>query len=261
MPTPALKSFATRAHVSIETAETKWDEAKREVDQGLKTKDPKQYWAKVMWLTQKKLGLKEERMTFKEYAELEVSYADVPAESEASGYGTCPECGGPGISTERRMDGNSFCAAGHSFPNPFTARAPAEEPQPEVVDPMIELSAQLSCFVSSLFGARDQAHAFHLSTNSFSQHKALEELYELLLDHADKWAEVGQGITGFPFGLCTPTAPRLSQADPLTFVRDLVNDLATCHGPCFSGNAVLTNMMQDLQAAVLRIKYKLEQLH
>lgn len=224
MPTPALKSFAAKAHVSIETAETKWDEAKREVDQGLRQKDPKQYWAKVMWLTQKKLGLKEERMTFKEYAALEVSYADdcMPAQ---------------GVTT-------------------------AEHPAPEQApDPMVELSAQLSCFVSSLFGARDQAHAFHLSTSSFSQHKALEELYGLLLDHADKWAEVGQGMTGFPFNLCVPTVPRLSQADPLTFVRDLVNDLANCHGPCFSGNAVMSNMMQDLQAAVLRIKYKLEQLH
>ena len=58
MATPALISFAKRANVSIETAETKWEEAKHEVDNNLRRTDPKQYWARVMWLVQKKLGLK-----------------------------------------------------------------------------------------------------------------------------------------------------------------------------------------------------------
>lgn len=159
-------------------------------------------------------------LTFKEYAELELSYAEAPATQ------TVPE------------------------PMP-----------PEPVDPNVELSAQLSCFVATLFGARDLAHAYHLNTASFAQHKALEELYDLLLDHADKWAEVGQGITGFPFGMCMPDCRDYSKVDALSFVRGLVNDLEHCHTPCFSGNAVLANMMQDLQAAIYRVKYKLEQLH
>ena len=38
-------------------------------------------------------------------------------------YGTCPECGQPGVSTERRIDGNSFCAAGHEFKRSKTVKA------------------------------------------------------------------------------------------------------------------------------------------
>lgn len=30
-------------------------------------------------------------------------------------YGYCPECGGPGVMTEKRMDGFSRCASGHEF--------------------------------------------------------------------------------------------------------------------------------------------------
>lgn len=30
-------------------------------------------------------------------------------------YGPCPICGQPGIMSERRIDGNTFCAAGHAF--------------------------------------------------------------------------------------------------------------------------------------------------
>lgn len=31
-------------------------------------------------------------------------------------YGTCPKCGEPGVSTEKRRNGNSRCANGHTFP-------------------------------------------------------------------------------------------------------------------------------------------------
>jgi hypothetical protein len=267
MPSPLIKSMAAKANVSIDKAEQAWFDARKEVDGRITDRKDPRYWGQVNFIFQKKLGLKEERLTFKEYAELEVAYADTVDHApelpnlSAPVYGTCPQCGGPGVSTERRMNGNSQCAAGHSFPNPNTAR-PEPEPQPEVVvDPMVTLSAELSCFVANLFGARDLAHAYHLHTNSFSQHKALEELYGLLTDHADKWAEVGQGITGFPFGFCEPDMGRgYSRVDALSFVRGFISDLANCHAPCFSGNAVLGNMMQDLQADVFRIKYKLEQL-
>lgn len=34
----------------------------------------------------------------------------------ASAYGNCPECGAPGIMTERRVNGNTTCADGHVHP-------------------------------------------------------------------------------------------------------------------------------------------------
>jgi hypothetical protein len=233
MPVPALKGFAKRANVSLETAETKWDEAKREVDNKLRTSDPKQYWAKVMFVTKKKLGLNEE-LTFKEYAEVNLAVASDPVATQ-----------------------DYTMAASSYVPEP----APAPEEEKVQADPMMLLAGQLSTFVSCLFGARDIAHMFHLNTTSFAQHKALEELYELLVDHADKWAEVGIGITGFPLGFCIADASRYPSGDPLSFIRNLAIDLMDCHGPCFASNPVLSNMMQELQAEVYRVKYKLEQLH
>jgi hypothetical protein len=39
-------------------------------------------------------------------------------ENEESSYGTCPECGEPGVGTERSIDGMNFCANHHRFPRP-----------------------------------------------------------------------------------------------------------------------------------------------
>ena len=32
-------------------------------------------------------------------------------------YGTCPQCGSPGVSRERRPNGNDKCEKGHSYPS------------------------------------------------------------------------------------------------------------------------------------------------
>jgi len=51
-------------------------------------------------------------------------------------------------------------------------------------------------FLGSLFGLRDQIHLIHLSTRSYSEHKALDEFYSGLLDLIDSLAEGIQGIHG-----------------------------------------------------------------
>jgi hypothetical protein len=224
MPNKVVASFAKRANISIDKAEAAWFDARAEVDKTITDrKDPK-YWAMVNFKTQKKLGLKEERLSFSEYAELELDMGAVALAPE-------PETAAP------------------------------QQPEISQEEQMITLAAQLSCLIAVLFGARDIAHKLHLATKSFSQHKALEELYELLLDAADKFAEVGQGMTGFPLNLCEPAYASWSELDAVALTKALASNLEYAHAPCFASNPVLSNMLQDLQANVYRVKYKLEQLH
>lgn len=50
-----------------------------------------------------------------------------PAEkNEIIGYGYCPQCGSPGVSRERRINGNDQCGNGHVYPS----RASLKSPQP-----------------------------------------------------------------------------------------------------------------------------------
>jgi DNA-binding ferritin-like protein len=66
---------------------------------------------------------------------------------------------------------------------------------------LVTPSPILGQFISTLFASRTQAHVFHLQTNSFAAHKALNEYYDGIIDFADGIAESIQGkygiITGY----------------------------------------------------------------
>lgn len=51
-------------------------------------------------------------------------------------------------------------------------------------------------FVAILMNSRNQAHAFHLETSSYAQHKALEKYYEKIVDLLDDYAEAYMGKYG-----------------------------------------------------------------
>jgi DNA-binding ferritin-like protein len=66
---------------------------------------------------------------------------------------------------------------------------------------LVTPSPILGQFISTLFASRTQAHIFHLQTNSFAAHKALNKYYDRIIDFADGIAESIQGkygiITGY----------------------------------------------------------------
>lgn len=53
-----------------------------------------------------------------------------------------------------------------------------------------------SKFVMMLMNSRNQAHVFHLSTNSYAQHKALQKYYEGIVPLLDAYAEGYMGAYG-----------------------------------------------------------------
>ena len=55
------------------------------------------------------------------------------------------------------------------------------------------MSATTGKYVALLFLARDIAHRVHLKTRSFSEHMALNEFYNDIVEHADDFAEAYQG--------------------------------------------------------------------
>jgi DNA-binding ferritin-like protein len=69
------------------------------------------------------------------------------------------------------------------------------------MNPLATASPILGQFISTLFASRTQAHVFHLQTNSFAAHKALNEYYDEIIGIADGIAESIQGkygiITGY----------------------------------------------------------------
>ena len=56
--------------------------------------------------------------------------------------------------------------------------------------------ASAAKFVGLLMNSRTQAHAFHLTTPSFAEHKALQAYYEGIVPLLDAWAEAYMGKYG-----------------------------------------------------------------
>jgi hypothetical protein len=51
-------------------------------------------------------------------------------------------------------------------------------------------------YVGLLMASRNQAHAFHLTTKSFAEHKGLQAYYEGIVPLVDAWAEAYMGKYG-----------------------------------------------------------------
>ena len=51
-------------------------------------------------------------------------------------------------------------------------------------------------YIGTLMNSRTQAHAFHLMTDSYAQHKALETYYNGIVPLLDQWAEAYMGLYG-----------------------------------------------------------------
>jgi len=62
-------------------------------------------------------------------------------------------------------------------------------------------------FIGRLFELRDAAHVEHLKTRSFAAHKALNKLYDGILDLADGFVEGYQGKYGIIKIEIKPTQP------------------------------------------------------
>ena len=48
-------------------------------------------------------------------------------EEKESVYGFCPKCGSPGVSRERRPNGNDRCENGHVYPSKEATLRPVRE--------------------------------------------------------------------------------------------------------------------------------------
>lgn len=63
---------------------------------------------------------------------------------------------------------------------------------------------ELAKFLGTLMSSRNQAHIFHLQTNSYAAHKALNTYYEDIVDLIDSYAESAQGRYGIIRGYQMP---------------------------------------------------------
>lgn len=140
-----------------------------------------------------------------------------------------------------------------------------DNPEPELAQPeAVELEVRKPCdygiFISCIFAARDKAHELHLASKSYSQHIALNELYDLLVDFADELTESYQGKHGL-IKVGIPTADVVfDQPCACTFIQYFVIWLEGTGRSLIGNDSFIVNLFEEMLGEIYRVKYKLDNL-
>lgn len=117
---------------------------------------------------------------------------------------------------------------------------------------------EFASFISLLLASRDQAHIFHLRTNSYAEHKALNEYYDGVLDLIDGLVEGFQGKYGILGGYEHAKA-FIETGDALAYFEQLATLVeSTRHG--IPQDSYLQNDVDEVVALIYVTIYKLKYL-
>ena len=130
----------------------------------------------------------------------------------------------------------------------FTASIEAKQPDP-VMD-----------FTICLLNSVTTAHILHLSSRSYSQHKALETFYTEIGDLVDDFVEAFQGV----YGLLTKypaTADLFAESDPIVYLQYLKTEVSTLRrANGFPQDSQLQNVTDEIEQLIDATLYKLRYL-
>jgi hypothetical protein len=107
-------------------------------------------------------------------------------------------------------------------------------------------------YVGLLMNSRTQAHAFHLTTNSFAQHKALQAYYEGIVPLFDSYAEAYMGKYGRFRRIIV--GRRTIARNPKLYFRSLLTQLRHMRLP---RDSYLKNIQDEITALVRSTLYML----
>lgn len=112
--------------------------------------------------------------------------------------------------------------------------------------------------LSLLLHAAKVAQVHHWKCKSFAKHLALGELYDALSGLSDDLAEMYMGKYGSEAPISTGPWP-FDEVDPNVFVTSLFVKLEELK-PSIPQDGFITSKYEELQGAVSRVKYKLDNL-
>lgn len=112
-------------------------------------------------------------------------------------------------------------------------------------------------FIKRCFEARTAIHQLHLMTDSFSQHKALNEFYEGIVELADDLAEAFQGQYGVLKAY--PNLPPRPFSTGATYLRDFVK-YVEANRKSVAEDSHLQNIIDEIVQLTFSTLYKLENL-
>lgn len=109
-------------------------------------------------------------------------------------------------------------------------------------------------FVELLMHSRNQAHAFHLVTDSRAKHKALEKYYEGVVPLIDEWAESYMGKYGKLKRANMKTKIIMCPCKILSYFKDLLANIRKLKLP---KDSYLKSIQDQIIALIQQTRYML----
>ena len=120
----------------------------------------------------------------------------------------------------------------------------------------MDKKVEIAKFIGVLMMSRTAAHLMHLKTGSYAEHKALNDLYDGIVDHLDSFAEAAQGEFG---KLNIPYINMIGNVDsPSKAVASHLKTLEKLGEACSQG--YLKNIVDEVVALYRTTLYKLNEL-
>lgn len=110
-------------------------------------------------------------------------------------------------------------------------------------------------FYGLLFDARNKMHRSHLATKSYSEHKALNEFYDEILDLSDEFLECYQG----QFGKLTFEEHEITESDSINYLHKFADKTKKFQESIKESH--LKNIIDEMIALTYRTLYKLKFLN
>jgi hypothetical protein len=114
---------------------------------------------------------------------------------------------------------------------------------------------EINKFVEKMFEARQVSHNYHLKTKSYSEHKALENFYNDLLNHIDNFVETYQG----QYGLLTNLKMVANDCDDVvSYLEDFCGKVKVFRENLKENH--LQNILDEIVSLTYKTIYKLKYL-
>jgi len=115
--------------------------------------------------------------------------------------------------------------------------------------------ADIQQFLGLLFASRDYAHKAHLNSDSFSQHMALNDFYDGIIELADDLAESWMGRNLQQVGDIPTINP--PKGEPLAVMKRLL-DVVKDTRDFVEGDTMLSNIVDEIEQLFTSVIYKLK---
>jgi len=111
-----------------------------------------------------------------------------------------------------------------------------------------------SKYVALLMRSREKAHMYHLTTNSFAEHKALQAYYEGIVPLLDAYAEAYMGKYGRLKRFALPRNNNRTKTSARMYFKTLLTRIRGCRLP---RDTYLKNIQDEITALVRSTLYML----